>query len=206
MNSRRTVLTVLVLAAAVAVWWFGRPTSPPPAQTPVPNAALGEGKSAPAPVAKSAETVGTPATQPNATQPNAKSPIGVSKPAQPSTLPASDAAAAPPKRTVYVPPDPVPPATFNDLQSTSRMLSDYRQIMGENPVGTNAEIMKSLMGGNKKGAILGPPEGMQLNSNGELVDRWGTPIFFHALAKDHMEIRSAGPDHVMWTKDDVILK
>lgn len=86
------------------------------------------------------------------------------------------------------------------------MLSDYRQMMGENPVGTNAEIMKSLMGGNKKGAMLGPPQGMGLNGNGELVDRWGTPIFFHALSKDHMEIRSAGPDGVMWTGDDVVFK
>jgi hypothetical protein len=45
-----------------------------------------------------------------------------------------------------------------------------------------------------------------MNSNGELMDRWGTPIFFHALSKDQMEIRSAGPDRVMWTADDVILK
>jgi hypothetical protein len=63
-----------------------------------------------------------------------------------------------------------------------------------------------MMGGNKKGAMLGPPEGLSMNSNGELMDRWGTPIFFHALSKDQMEIRSAGPDRVMWTADDVILK
>lgn len=201
MNFRRTVLTVLVIAATVAVWWFGRPASLPPAETPTPNAVLSEGKSALDPGAKSVGTIGTPATQPDS-----KLPSGVSKPAELSTQPASDAAPAPPKRTVYVSPDPVPPAAFNDLQNTSRMLSDYRQIMGENPVGTNAEIMKSLMGGNKKGAILGPPQGMQINSSGELIDQWGTAIFFHALAKDHMEIRSAGPDHVMWTKDDVILK
>lgn len=105
-----------------------------------------------------------------------------------------------------MPPDPTHSAGYADLENTNRMLKDFRQMMGENPVGTNAEIMKSLMGGNKKGAMLGPPEGMSLNGSGELTDQWGTPVFFHALSKDHMEIRSAGPDRVMWTGDDVVLK
>ena len=193
MNFRRAVLAVLVLLVTVAVWWFNRPVPRSQAQTQV----QGDVKAPSAPGSKSAENIPTPATRPNAMPPT-----GLSQPGAPSAEPAP----APPVRTVYMPPEPAPPEAFNDLQNTSRMLTDYRQIMGENPVGTNAEIMKSLMGGNKKGAMLGPPEGMQLNSNGELVDRWGTAIFFHALAKDRMEIRSAGPDHVMWTNDDVVLK
>ena len=64
--------------------------------------------------------------------------------------------------------------------------------------------MKAVMGGNAVQAKLGPPEGQSLNENGELVDRWGTPYFFHQLSKNNMEIRSAGPDRVMWTGDDVI--
>jgi hypothetical protein len=47
---------------------------------------------------------------------------------------------------------------------------------------------------------------MKLNDKGELVDRWGTPYFFHQLSRDHMEIRSAGPDKVMWTQDDPIIR
>jgi hypothetical protein len=86
------------------------------------------------------------------------------------------------------------------------MVRDYRSVAGENPVGTNAEIMKALMGENKKGARFGPPEGQQLNGDGELVDRWGTPYFFHQLSKTEMEIRSAGPDRVMWTGDDQVTK
>lgn len=78
--------------------------------------------------------------------------------------------------------------------------------MGENPVGTNAEIMKSITGANQKGAKLGPPEGMSLNNYGELVDPWGTAFFFHQLSGTQMEIRSAGPDRKMWTGDDVISK
>lgn len=97
-------------------------------------------------------------------------------------------------------------ATAIDLDKITLMFRDYRTITGGNPVGTNAEIMKSIMGGNPKGAMLGPPEGQTLNENGELIDRWGTPYFFHQLTKDLMEIHSAGPDRRMGSDDDIISK
>ena len=78
--------------------------------------------------------------------------------------------------------------------------------MGGNPVGSNAEIMAALMGGNPKGAMFAPTEGQSLNSSGELVDRWGTPYFFHQLSATEMEVRSAGPDRRMWTADDIVTK
>lgn len=86
------------------------------------------------------------------------------------------------------------------------MLRDFRTRMGENPVGSNAEIMKALMGGNPVGARLGPIDGQGINEQGELVDRWGTPYFFHQLSKNSMEVRSAGPDRKMWTADDLVAK
>ena len=86
------------------------------------------------------------------------------------------------------------------------MLRDFRTRMGENPVGSNAEIMQALMGGNSAGARLGPSSEQSLNAVGELVDRWGTPYFFHQLSKNSMEIRSAGPDRRMWTADDLVTK
>jgi hypothetical protein len=106
-------------------------------------------------------------------------------------------------------PTPVTPAdeaAMIEADKVSLMVRDYRTVAGENPVGTNAEIMASVTGGNPKGATLGPPEGMSLNENGELIDRWGTPYFFHQLSRDQMEIRSAGADRVMWTDDDAIAK
>jgi hypothetical protein len=90
-----------------------------------------------------------------------------------------------------------------DFDKIALMLRDYRTITGENPTGTNAEVMKAIIGGNPRGAILGPPEGQSLNGDGELIDRWGTPYFFHHLTRDLMEIRSAGPDRRMWNEDDV---
>ena len=86
------------------------------------------------------------------------------------------------------------------------MIRDYRTIAGENPVGTNAEIMKAMMGDNPRGAKIGPPEGMSLNGEGELLDSWGTPIFFHQLSRDLMEIHSAGPDRRIGTEDDLMVK
>ena len=86
------------------------------------------------------------------------------------------------------------------------MITDYHTLMGENPVGTNAEIMKALMGHNPHQATLGPPAGASLNGQGELIDRWGTPYFFHQLSRDAMEIRSAGPDRKMYTNDDLVVQ
>lgn len=95
------------------------------------------------------------------------------------------------------------PEIAADFDKIVLMLRAYHDIAGENPVGTNAEIMKSIMGGNPKRAQLGPPEGQTLNGDGELVDRWGTPYFFHQLSKDLMEIHSAGPDRRMGNEDDL---
>jgi hypothetical protein len=91
-----------------------------------------------------------------------------------------------------------------EVEAIGYMLRDYRTRMHENPVGSNAEIMRAVMGGNPANAKLGPPPGQVVNEQGELIDQWGTPYFFHQNSKDSMEIRSAGADRKMWTSDDVI--
>lgn len=82
-------------------------------------------------------------------------------------------------------------------------LRAFRDVHGENPVGTNEEITRALLGDNAKQIRLELPDGSAVNSAGQLVDRWGSPYFFHQLSKERMEIRSAGPDRRMWTDDDV---
>ena len=92
---------------------------------------------------------------------------------------------------------------FNEILDNVRvMIRDYRAVLGENPIGTNAEIMRAINGDNAKQAKIGPPAGQGLNANGELIDPWGTPFFFHQISRTEMEIRSAGPDRVMGTPDD----
>ena len=113
-----------------------------------------------------------------------------------------------PAATVPLPasrPEPQPQGVA-DLEGVRFMLRDFRTRMGGNPVGSNAEIMRQVMGGNSAGARLGPPAGQSLNESGELLDRWGTPYFFHQLSRSSMEIRSAGPDRRLWTADDLVTK
>lgn len=90
-----------------------------------------------------------------------------------------------------------------DLDELALSFRDYRTVMTENPVGNNAEITSALMGGNRKGARLAPP-GARVNGSGQMVDRWGSPYFFHQISATSMEIHSAGPDKKMGTEDDVI--
>ena len=95
-----------------------------------------------------------------------------------------------------------------DLDKAKLLIQQYRSTLGENPVGTNAEIMKALNGGNPSRIRIEPDgsDGASLNGEGELVDRYGNPYFFHQISGQEMEIRSAGPDGKMWTSDDVIIK
>lgn len=74
-----------------------------------------------------------------------------------------------------------------------------------NPIGDNAEIVRALQGRNRARLAFLPPEHPALNAAGELIDRWGTPFFFHAVSGTRMDVRSAGPDRRMWTDDDVLL-
>jgi hypothetical protein len=86
-------------------------------------------------------------------------------------------------------------------------IRQYGSRFSGNPVGTNPEITKALNGDNPKQVMfIGEESGLRINGRGELVDYWGTPFFFHQLSGTEMEIRSAGPDRVMWTSDDLVAK
>ncbi|MEY2466500.1 MAG: hypothetical protein QOD03_1021 [Verrucomicrobiota bacterium] len=93
------------------------------------------------------------------------------------------------------------------LENMRLVFRQFSSTFGGNPVGTNLEITKALNGGNpKQTQFIKPDSGLRINSNGELVDAWGTPFFFHQLSAKEMEIHSAGPDRVMWTRDDLVAK
>jgi hypothetical protein len=112
----------------------------------------------------------------------------------------------PPDQPPPKPPVVISPEALREMNDVQFMLRDFRTRLGGNPEGTNAEIMQAVMGGNRVNARLGPPEGQKVNEEGELLDRWGAPYFFHQLSLNEMEIRSAGPDRAMWTSDDIVVK
>ncbi len=93
-----------------------------------------------------------------------------------------------------------------ELQQVSFSIESFRKSLGANPVGANAEITQSLLGDNDKKLQIGLPDGVKQNAAGEMVDRWGTPYFFHQQSATEMEIRSAGPDRKLWTDDDLQIK
>jgi hypothetical protein len=214
----RRVIAVVGLLAAVAYVIFT--TSAPPSRQQSPAAEATAAKSSPSSVVSGAtpeqlvlpkpdveaEKVtssfpSAPTSAPIATIPQAQIPNA----SRPLTIQGVPAATAP----VPQPAAPPAPATEadvaaleNDLEHVQMMVRDYRTAVGENPVGTNAEIMTAVLGNNIKQAKIGAPERQGMNDKGELVDRWGTPYFFHQVSKSKMEVRSAGPDRVMWTGDD----
>jgi len=93
------------------------------------------------------------------------------------------------------------------LENVRRAVRQYGEMFGGNPVGDNAEITAALAGENPRHInFLNVDAGMRQNGNGELVDPWGTPFFFHQISGTEMEIHSAGPDRILWTIDDLVKK
>ena len=74
------------------------------------------------------------------------------------------------------------------------------------PTGENKEIVAALLGDNPYRIRFIDPDSPVLNDSGELVDRWGTPLFFHFVEVSDVGLRSAGPDRQMWTDDDVVME
>jgi hypothetical protein len=124
-----------------------------------------------------------------------------------SAMVSTDAAPAPPEWLVGSAntPPAMDPATV--LSNMRIAINQYGSRFDGNPVGTNVEITRALNGDNPKQVRFIREElGLRINGRGELVDYWGTPFFFHQLSGTEMEIRSAGPDKIMWTADDLVTR
>jgi hypothetical protein len=98
----------------------------------------------------------------------------------------------------------LPPATV--LDKARVVIHNYRTAFGQNPVGTNPEITEALSGRNAKSINFVAESGLRMNADGAMLDGYGTPFFFHQISGQEMEIRSAGPDRVMWTFDDSVTR
>lgn len=138
----------------------------------------------------------------------APAPLAVPTPA-PVTLAEPTPPPAPPSH--YAPLDQLnqPGASVtNDLRILRDLFFHYQIVVKDpsgNPAGTHEEIVRALQGRNRARLAFLPAQHPALNEKGQLVDRWGTPYFFHALGSTRMEIRSAGPDGKLFTADDALL-
>lgn len=176
MKANRLTFTLCALICALLTWFFW-PTSPSRAPSPsqISN-----------PQSQIPPLTATPPPSAPRTPPTTPAP-----PAELSTL--ADLLNAPSKNI------------RDDLRVVSEILETFRTNFPRtgNPVGTNAEITAVLAGNNKLQLALIPADHPAINrSTGELLDRWGTPFFFHAESGSRMEVRSAGPDKKHHTADD----
>lgn len=91
-----------------------------------------------------------------------------------------------------------------DLSTIELLLSTYGRNHGGHPTGENDEITAALLGKNAKRVAYLEKGGAYVDKSGRLIDRWGTPYYFHSLTATQTELRSAGPDREIFTKDDVV--
>lgn len=90
-----------------------------------------------------------------------------------------------------------------DLEIVEELLASYRRAFGGNPVGDNSDFTGALLGDAAQGAFLS--RSSPAVREGALVDRWGTPFWFHPNAAAQVEVRSAGPDRELFTDDDLVI-
>ncbi len=92
-----------------------------------------------------------------------------------------------------------------DLEILQSLVAFYRTSNGgANPDGgLNQDIVSALRGQNANCLAVLPPDLGFFNAEGELLDRWGTPYWFHPISHTILEIRTAGPDKKLWSPDDI---
>lgn len=94
----------------------------------------------------------------------------------------------------------------HDLTLMSRLMENSLVLLksaANRPLSANEDWAALLTGSNAARERFLPNKHPALNAQGRLIDRWGNPLFFHAMGAGRFEIRSAGPDGTLWTADDV---
>ena len=120
--------------------------------------------------------------------------------------PAPTTASAPADRLLadYASPN-LPPQ--NDVLLLSHVISDFLIInkqAADRPLSANEEWSAALRGQRPGSELWLSENSRAFDSQQRLVDRWGTPLHFHALGRKQWEIRSAGQDRKLWTPDDLL--
>lgn len=98
-------------------------------------------------------------------------------------------------------------STMEDLEAVYLLLNDCQLMFKDLDayfLPDNQAITAFLTGGNPEKIIWIPKTHFAVNAAGELVDRFGTPLFFHRVSGLKFEVQSAGEDQQMWTEDDFV--
>jgi hypothetical protein len=94
---------------------------------------------------------------------------------------------------------------MQDVSVVMNLFTQYRKRFHGYPVGEDNATFVNALSGNNPGrlAFIGRDH-PAIDAQGQLLDRWGVPYFFHLLGHDALEIRSAGPDKELYTPDDIV--
>lgn len=94
-----------------------------------------------------------------------------------------------------------------ELDLIQLAFQDYRSFVKKKyrrPIGDNRDFVEAMTGNNFYRIAPIPPRHPRINRRGELTDRLGNPYAIHPLSEDAIEVRAAGEDGVLWTRDDVV--
>jgi hypothetical protein len=95
----------------------------------------------------------------------------------------------------------------DDLAVVLNLFTQYRKRFDGYPSGEeNAAFVNALAGNNPARMAFIDRAHPAIDAKGQLCDRWGSPLFFHLLSRDALEIRTAGPDRELYTVDDQIIE
>jgi hypothetical protein len=92
-----------------------------------------------------------------------------------------------------------------DRASLEDIVINYLQSAAQStrpPLGTNDEITRALTDRDALGDAAIPASHPAIVA-GQLLDRWGSPWFFHQQSAGVIDVRSAGPDRKLFTVDDL---
>jgi hypothetical protein len=101
------------------------------------------------------------------------------------------------------------PDPKEDLEIIKQLFLSYRMVVKNNnqrvPMGNNREVTAQLTGDNPSAFELLKKDDPSI-VDGQLVDRWGTPLMFHFVSSTSCDVRSAGPDGRIGNEDDLEVK
>lgn len=93
-----------------------------------------------------------------------------------------------------------------DLVQLSRVLSNFlltHKQATDRPLSANGEWSAALLGKRPGTQPWFSDTSPLFDAQKRLIDRWQSPLHFHALGRNQWEIRSPGPDKTLFTPDDL---
>lgn len=208
MNARvlASIVAALAMFGSLPLWWWLHQKQASLDDGAIPAVAAEPAAPSPATGQPDAESVATAAPSPGEAPPVAPEPAAVAEPsrpdkAMPELVTGPDSGRSPIADHLNADDGSI----GQDLAIVEKLLDNYLLQFGSNPVGSNREITAQLSGHNPKHHAPLARDVSAISGDGQLIDRWGTPFFFHALSARAMEIRSAGPDRELYTEDDALL-